>query len=281
MGTTDCNGYTTALTSSTSNPIMNLRSLVFTVLAATIFTSAEAVSIGHDKVQPFPQPEPVTISEKAAVKHKPSLQIINGCHPYPAVNAAGETSTGLKGSGRPDGNCKGSGLGSQVYGRAVWYKNLWAIMYAWYFPKDRYEFIFGWGGHRHNWVNAIVWLDNPSLENPTILAVSTWNLMEGYDLLNNAPPQCHRYHCNPEFTAYINSSSPMVSYEYYYQEPSWHTLRMTPTMSVGEPQDLIMWEQLSEPARVALSETDFEEKAKVPFIDANFNASLEAARPFL
>ncbi|KAE8988113.1 hypothetical protein PR003_g21217 [Phytophthora rubi] len=58
------------------------------------------------------------MSEKAAVKFKPSLQIIDGCHPYPAVNTAGETNGELKGSGKDDGDCKGSGLGSQVYGRA-------------------------------------------------------------------------------------------------------------------------------------------------------------------
>ncbi|KAE9053816.1 hypothetical protein PF010_g32770 [Phytophthora fragariae] len=42
-----------------------------------------------------------------------------------------------------------------------------------------------------------------------------------------------------------------------------------------------MWEQLTEEARGALSETDFGNKAKVPFIDANFNANLETSRPFL
>lgn len=47
----------------------------------------------------------------------------------------------------------------------------------------------------------------------------------------------------------------------------------------GELQDLIMWEQLSPEARTALSETDFGEAAKVPFIDANFETNLELARP--
>ncbi|GMF51972.1 unnamed protein product [Phytophthora fragariaefolia] len=259
---------------------MNLHPLVLTVLTATIFSSAEGVSIGHDKVQPFPQPEPITISEKAAVKHKPSLQIVNGCHPYPAVNAAGEVGAGLKGSGKPDGKCKGSDLGSQVYGRASWHNDLWAIMYAWYFPKDSYDSIFSRDGHRHKWVNAVVWLDNPALESPKIFAVSTSNLKGSYRIRKNAPPQCGLF-CDPEFTEYINGSSPMLSYGKYIEEPSLHMLRMTTKRGVGEVQDLIMWEQLSEPARVALSVMDFGEKAKVPFIDANFNASLEAARPFL
>ncbi|KAE8986822.1 hypothetical protein PR002_g22239 [Phytophthora rubi] len=93
---------------------MNLRFLLIAVIASATLSFVEAGTIGHDKVQPFPQPEPVTESEKAAVKFKPSLIIQDGCHPYPAVNAAGETSGGLKGTGKFDGDCKGvsSGLAS-------------------------------------------------------------------------------------------------------------------------------------------------------------------------
>ncbi|ETP08904.1 hypothetical protein F441_15185 [Phytophthora nicotianae CJ01A1] len=56
------------------------------------------------------------------------------CVSYPAVNAAGEVTGGLKGTNGNDA-CKYAPQGSQVYGRAGWYKDLWAIMYAWYFPK--------------------------------------------------------------------------------------------------------------------------------------------------
>ncbi|KAG6958611.1 hypothetical protein JG687_00009291, partial [Phytophthora cactorum] len=55
-----------------------------------------AVSIDHDTVEPIPQLDPVTVSKKAAVKFKPELLT---CASFPAVNAAGETSGGLKGSG--------------------------------------------------------------------------------------------------------------------------------------------------------------------------------------
>ncbi|EGZ04472.1 hypothetical protein PHYSODRAFT_423056, partial [Phytophthora sojae] len=233
--------------------------------------------IDHDKVQPFAQPEPVTVSEKTAVKFKPSLQIDGGCHPYPAVNAAGETSAGLKGSGPDDGKCKGSGLGSQVYGRAIWYKDLWAIVYGWYFPKDK-----GFGGilakgQRHKWVSAVVWLDNPAVETPKILAISTWNLEGGYVILKNEPPECSRHGCDPKFAEYINMTTPMLSYEPYFQRDSFHTLRPTTARGTGELQDLVMWEQLSEEARIALGEADFGEKSPVPFIDTNLNATLEAA----
>ncbi|KAG6615930.1 necrosis inducing-like protein NPP1 type [Phytophthora cinnamomi] len=259
---------------------MNLHSLLFITITAATLSVVIAGPIGHDKVQPFAQPEPTTISEKVAVKFKPSLQIVDGCHPYPAVNAAGETSGGLKGTGKPDGDCKGSGLGSQVYGRAVWFKDLWAIMYAWYFPKDVYYGVFSKKGYRHKWVSAVVWLDNPAVETPKILAVSTSRPKVGYRILKNAPPACGRWSCNPPFTDYINSSSAMLAYGLDVLGDG-SSVTMTTTRSKGELQDLIMWEQMTDGARNALSETNFGEEAKVPFIDANFNANLEAARPFL
>ncbi|KAE9265205.1 hypothetical protein PF001_g30988 [Phytophthora fragariae] len=66
---------------------MNLRSLLLTVIASATLSGVGAATINHDKVQPFPQLTPVTLSEKSAVKFKPSLIIKDGCHPYPAVNA--------------------------------------------------------------------------------------------------------------------------------------------------------------------------------------------------
>ncbi|KAJ8554877.1 hypothetical protein ON010_g9608 [Phytophthora cinnamomi] len=239
---------------------MNLHSLLFITITAATLSVVIAGPIDHDKVQPFAQPEPTTISEKAAVKFKPRLVIDQGCHPYPAVNAAGETSGGLKGTGKLDGDCKGSGLGSQVHGRAV----------CGLIKK----------GHRHKWVSAVVWLDNPAVETPKILAVSTSRPKVGYRILKNAPPACGRWSCNPPFTDYINSSSAMLAYGLDVLGDG-SSVTMTTTRSKGELHDLIMWEQMTDGARNALSETKFGEEAKVPFIDANFNANLEAARPFL
>ncbi|RLN53125.1 hypothetical protein BBJ29_006252 [Phytophthora kernoviae] len=81
---------------------MNLRTITVATLA-TLLTVIGAISIGHDKVQPFPQPEPVTVSEKTAIKFKPQLNINFGCGVYPAVNAAGKTNGGLKGTGGVSG----------------------------------------------------------------------------------------------------------------------------------------------------------------------------------
>ncbi|KAI9986028.1 hypothetical protein PInf_024869 [Phytophthora infestans] len=219
----------------------------------------EAKWIDHDQVKPFSQPEPLTISEKAAVKFKPQIHVTNGCHPYPAVNEAGETSSGLKTKGAPSAGCKGSGWGSQVYGRSTWVDGVWAIMYSWYFPKDSPSSGLG---HRHDWEHVIVWIDNPGIESPKILAV-TPSAHDGYS--KQVPPKSD---C-------VDGTSVKVNYESTW--PVNHALEST--SKGGDFQDLIMWDQLSENARRAMNGVGWG-KANTPFNDGNFKSKLKKAWPF-
>ncbi|KUF85543.1 hypothetical protein AM588_10000934 [Phytophthora nicotianae] len=216
-------------------------------------------TIGHDEVKPFPQPEPVTISEKAGVKFKPQIQIRTGCVPYPAVNELGETSGGLQTSGSPRGGCRGSGHGSQVYGRSTWIEGVWAIMYSWYFPKDSPSSRMG---HRHDWEHAIVFIDNPEVAEPKILACSV-SSHSGYKIYNPCPPWV------------IDGTSLKVRYKHAW--PLNHDLDTTG--DAGTFQDLIMWDQMSNDARRALNSVHFG-KANTPFNDGNFRPKLKKAWPF-
>ncbi|RLN44863.1 hypothetical protein BBJ29_009727 [Phytophthora kernoviae] len=211
------------------------------------------------KPRPFAQPEPVTISEKAGVKFKPQIHITNGCHPYPAVNDAGETSGGLKTKGAPSAGCKGSGWGSQVYGRSGWKNDVWAIMYSWYFPKDSPSTGLG---HRHDWEHVIVWIDNPDVENPRILAV-TPSAHSGYSTYR--PPNADT----------LDGTSAKVNYESHW--PVNHALDST--SEGGDFQDLIMWDQMTDNARRALNEVPWGD-ANVPMNDGNFGPKLDKAWPF-
>ncbi|KAG1713434.1 NLP effector protein 6 [Phytophthora capsici] len=216
-------------------------------------------TIGHDEVKPFPQPEPVTISEKAGVKFKPQIQIRTGCVPYPAVNDVGETSGGLQTSGNPKGGCRGSGHGSQVYGRSTWIQGVWAIMYSWYFPKDSPSSRMG---HRHDWEHAIVFIDNPDVPEPKILACSV-SSHSGYKKYNPCPPWV------------IDGTSLKLRYKHSW--PINHDLDTTGDS--GTFQDLIMWDQMTEDARRALNSVSFG-KANTPFNDGSFKPKLEKAWPF-
>ncbi|RLN80249.1 hypothetical protein BBJ28_00020120 [Nothophytophthora sp. Chile5] len=237
---------------------MNLRALI--VAAVASLATAQADVIDHDQVVPFAQPEATSITDKAGVKFKPQIHISNGCHPYPAVDTDGNTSGGLKPTGSSSAGCKGSGWGSQIYGRSTWYNGVWAIMYSWYFPKDSPVTFLG---HRHDWEHVIVWIDNPDVENPTILAV-TPSAHSGYSTY--APPNADM----------IDGTSAKVDYT-----SSWIVINhhLEGTTDAGETQDLIMWGQMTDAARTALQDTDFGD-ANVPMKDGNFETKLGSAYPW-
>nr|A0A6B9QR77.1 RecName: Full=NLP effector protein 3; AltName: Full=Nep1-like protein 3 [Plasmopara viticola]QHG11502.1 NEP1-like protein 3 [Plasmopara viticola] len=219
----------------------------------------EAKWIRHSDVRPFPQPEPMTVEEKVAVMLKPELHVSSGCHPYPAVNDLGETNGGLKTTGAPSGMCKGSGWGSQVYGRHASFRGVWAIMYVWYFPKDMPSAHFG---HRHDWEHVIVWIEKPVVENVKILAV-TPSFHDGYS--KQVPPD----------PSHLNGLAAKFIYESEW--PINHALR--PTRKGGKKQDLILWEQMSSNARHALNIVPWG-AANTPFNDFVFMGRLEKAFPF-
>lgn len=237
---------------------MRFFTLAAIISAFLAFSNGDVIS--HDQVAPFLQSAPTSITNQAALKFKPQISINDACHPYPAVNANGDTSGGLKETGSSDGGCKGSGLGSQVYGRSTWYNNVWAIMYSWYFPKDCP--VSGMG-HRHDWEHVIVWIDNPALENAVILAV-TPSAHSGYSTF--APPD----------PATVDGTSAKVEYTASYVVINHH---LESTTNAGEFQDLIMWDDMPEAARNALNSVDFG-AANVPMKDGNFLAKLESAYPW-
>ncbi|CAI5723492.1 unnamed protein product [Hyaloperonospora brassicae] len=216
-------------------------------------------SIKHKDVMPFPQPKPITVSEIAGVKFKPELHITDGCASYPFVNAAGEISGGLDNTGSPNGMCKGSGYGSQVYGRSDWYNNKWAIMFVYYFPKDSPSSLIG---RRHGFEQAIVWLENPATSN-VVMAVS---LSEGHEFSKTVGPD----------SKFLNGTSVKLSYEKLGGKGT-HGLKLTETP--GDSLPLIMWEQLTPEARDAVNafESDGD---KVPFSETQFAKELEKAWPF-
>uniref|UniRef100_H3G7M0 Necrosis inducing-like protein NPP1 type n=1 Tax=Phytophthora ramorum TaxID=164328 RepID=H3G7M0_PHYRM len=233
---------------------MNIRQIF--IVVAVAFSSVEALSVDYDKVQPFPQPDPVTTTEKSGVKFKPQLDIEYGCSSYPAVNAAGDINGGLPTSGIAD--CQFALGGSQVYGRAEWYNDVWAIMYAWYFPKGFWDAAPYW---RHDWSNAVVWIDNPALENPKILGLSLSTSENKYG--NTYVPA----------EAIENGTTPTLNRNL----PVFRAAELRPSTNRGEFQDLIMWGQLTDAARAALNDQDTFGRTEVPISDDHFPKRLEEA----
>ncbi|KAK1958574.1 necrosis inducing protein [Colletotrichum sublineola] len=220
-----------------------------TVMAAPIERRAV---IGHDAVVGFPETVPSGIVGSLYLKYKPYLKVVNGCVPFPAVNAAGDTSGGLKPSGSSNGGCSSST--GQVYARGGSYNGRYGIMYSYYMPKDSPSPGLG---HRHDWENAVVWLSDASAS-ATIVGVSA-SAHGGYD----------RRTSGVDFTG---TTHPRIGYRSIW--PVNH--QMIFTSETGGQQPLIAWESLTDAARNALQNTDFG-SAGVPMKDGSFVENLAKA----
>ncbi|ETP17318.1 hypothetical protein F441_08262 [Phytophthora nicotianae CJ01A1] len=167
-------------------------------------------------------------------------------------------------------------LGSQVYGRAGWYKDVWAIMYAWYFPKG---FWMDFLSRRHDCKSVVVWIDNPDLEMPKILGVSMSKGDTDYRKETKTWPSSfagYRTEGRRFNRTYIYGSNSSLRFEYHVEMSSPY---LNFAVWDGEYQDLIMWEQLTDPARAALNDGNNFEKAKVPFSDEHYEDHLDKAWP--
>ena len=75
----------------------NLEHLVLGLSVAATYVSATPLDlsrravISHDAVVGFPETVPSGIAGTLYLKYKPWLKVFNGCVPFPAVNAAGDT----------------------------------------------------------------------------------------------------------------------------------------------------------------------------------------------
>lgn len=234
---------------------MNIRSLV--ISAAGLLALAQAKELDYDSVVPFPETKASSTEYSTALQFKPQLNIASGCQPYPAVDSAGNTNKGLAVLSLK--SCKGSSTGSQVYGRSKLYEGYWAIMYAWYFPRDRVLS----GGRRHSWEHAIVWVEKSAADDGEIASVTTTSRANEYSTFT--PPDADM----------VDDSSIKLVYD--SKGLLKHYLNVT--TEAGDFQDLVLWGDLTDAAQVALNTYDWG-SATVPFNDDNFEDNLDAAFPF-
>ncbi|KAG9234897.1 putative NPP1 domain protein [Amylocarpus encephaloides] len=208
--------------------------------------------IGHDAVVGFPETVPSGTVGAVYKAYQPFLKVVNGCVPFPAVDASGNTGGGLSPSGSSNGGCSSST--GQIYTRGTTYGNYYAVMYSWYFPKDSPSTGLG---HRHDWEGVIVWLSSST-------STSASNIV-------SVCPSAHGgWDCSAGYSLY--GTGPLVKYESVW--PVNHACELTNV--VGGQQPLIAWESLPAVAQSALSSTDFG-AANVPFKNGNFLDNLAKA----
>ncbi|KAJ0168959.1 hypothetical protein CTA2_5729 [Colletotrichum tanaceti] len=211
--------------------------------------------VGHDDLSPSPERVQNNAVGAAIARFNPRLHINHGCQPYTAVNDAGDISGGLKPTGTSEGGCRDKSRG-QVYARGTWHNGKFAIMYAFYFPKDQPNDGVPIGSHRHDWECVVVWLNNPAVENPEILG---------------GAPSAHGNFA-PTTTPQRDGDKLLV--EYFTQDVRNHELRFSST--AGQTYPVLDWDAMTPEMRTALTNADFG-SANVPFKDENFVNNLNEA----
>ncbi|KAJ8571586.1 hypothetical protein ON010_g5248 [Phytophthora cinnamomi] len=221
-----------------------------------LLSSTQAEELACDSVVPLPETKASTTEYSLALTFKPQLSISSGCHPYPAVDANGNTNAGL--SLFSFKGCKGSPLGSQIYGRATAYEDSYAIMYAWYFPRDRK----GTFGHRHGWEHAIVWIERTGSDKANISSVSA-SVSDG-KYFTITPPDADMVE--------------VTSVKFQYKAKTFsHYVNVT--TKAGDFQNLVLWDDMPSAARTALNLNDFG-STTVPFKEDTFLDNLKDAYPW-
>ena len=74
---------------------MKFASVATSLLSTVAAVSAAAIDrravIAHDAVVGFPETAPSGTTGQLYLKYKPHLKVVNGCVPFPAVDAEGNT----------------------------------------------------------------------------------------------------------------------------------------------------------------------------------------------
>ncbi|KAL0936342.1 necrosis inducing protein [Colletotrichum truncatum] len=211
--------------------------------------------VSHDSLTPLAQTVQDNAVGKAIDRFNPLLQIVSGCQPYTAANDAGDTSGGLKPTGSSTGGCKDNSKG-QTYARGAKHGDKFAIMYAWYFPKDQPTDGVPVGSHRHDWESIVVWINDPEVAEPTILGGAASGHGE-FKKVENVPKEGSR-----------------VKVEYFNQGFLNHELQFS--QLTGRVYPVVDWDAMPKPMQDALNNTDFG-SANVPFKDENFTRNLDKA----
>ncbi|MDX0617693.1 necrosis-inducing protein [Sinorhizobium medicae] len=226
-----------------------LTALMFVFVCGLSMPARAAEVIDHDKVKGFPD------STSGLLKtFQPYLKVFEGCVPFPAVDAAGNVSGGLKPSGMwPHDGC--SRNRGQIYVRAGEYQGECGVMYSWFFPKEQNPDWPHKNGSRYNWEHVVVWLTSCDSE-AQVNAVSYWSY--GRYSITTHP--------------HMDGTHPLVAYRRTL--PGEH-LTPADTRYRGGKQPAVSWSGLTEEARQTLDTYDF--GMGVPFNSNNFESNLAGA----
>jgi hypothetical protein len=229
--------------------------------------------VPHDSIKWIPNSIRSGTEGDAIRRYEPYLHIAHGCQSYPAVSATGQVGGGLSNSGTPSGGCDSAANG-QTYTRGAWYNGRFAIMYAWYFPKDQIASGLN-GGHRHDWESVVIWIDNREYSSffplPNILLTELSPAANANPRVFGGAASGHG--------SYKKTTNPQMrgnrlQVEYFTTFPTNHELQFTNTL--GGDFDMIDYDTVSPAIKKAFNEYDWG-SANCPFNQAHFLGNLAEA----
>ncbi|RFN54288.1 hypothetical protein FIE12Z_1414 [Fusarium flagelliforme] len=216
--------------------------------------------VPHDSLNPVGKTIQGGAIGAAIDRWQPLLHIADGCQPYTAVTTNGDVSGGLQDSGSKTGGCKDTRKG-QTYARAAMHNGKLAIMYAWYWPKDQPADGNLVSGHRHDWENVVVFIDNYQSPGATLYAAAA----SGHGSYKKTK------------TPQRNGNNVMA--EYFTSGGKNHELQFK--TSPGRTYWIYDWAAMTPAARTGLINGPNGNpndnpwgNANVPFIDANFGRNI-------
>ena len=226
---------------------------------------ASVPRVDFDKIKPLPEMLPNNITGQLYKKFQPYLNAKSGCLPYPAINAKGEISKGLAmdAGGSDTELCRSSA--GQVYARSGFYGKRFAILYSYFFGRDRTwvsASIDEGAGHIYDWEQVIVWL-SAETAHAKIVAVS---------------PSGHGgFQSYPVDDFEMKGTHPLINYSQNWDRVRNHQLLEGDEDEVGELQNIVAWTSMSDTMRKNLNTPGVFSTLTPGIIDADFGRQLEAA----
>ncbi|KAL1582221.1 hypothetical protein WHR41_09071 [Cladosporium halotolerans] len=225
--------------------------------ASTLLSKRQFSTVPHDSIAFIPESYRGGAEGNAIKRFEPYLHIAHGCASYPAVSASGQVGGGLQNSGGPSSGCN-DGRNGQTYVRGAFHNGRYAIMYAWYFPKDQISAGGANGGHRHDWESVVVWIDDPASANPHVFGGAASG--HGGFKTTTSPNMA--------------TGSSRLQVEYFTTFPTNHELQFTATS--GNDLAMIDYDTVSDAVRAAFDGYDWG-NANCPFNKGNFVNNLNKA----
>ncbi|KXH25303.1 necrosis inducing protein [Colletotrichum simmondsii] len=223
--------------------------------------------LGHNKIVALEESPGYDLIGEIETTFRPLLHSYSGCIPYPAVDANGNAGAGLRPTGKAGGDCRDFGQSGQVYARVGKSHGRWGVIYSWYLPK-----VMGKEQqHKHHWITAVVWL---RVDGCSDLIYNFKSLGVAY---SKNPQNSFDVTHKDSDTIFVklndggSATNPIVAYDSGVPlVPS----REGAAGALNNP--LIDWHRLPQLAQQQLNGIQYEH-TQVPFNDANFQGTLDAA----